>query len=179
MSLQTWLTSFTDTWKALTGAALLTAGLLKFTPLVPPWPDEGGAGASCLAVAACVIGIVLSYQCKRFNQKRRSLLGSTALVLGAILLVVYVALAGSRVATLVQSVQGMEVTRRVVVGTQLRNPADAGKTAGELLALYGLDAGAWTAESVAAARLALLRAYMGFYLALTFGIGVTQVRTRD
>ena len=179
MSLQTWLTSFTDTWKALAGAALLTAGLLKFTPLVPPWPDEGGAGASCLAVAACVIGIVASYQCRRLNQKRRSALGIGALVLGALLLVAYVALAGTRVASLVQSVQGVEVTRRVVVGTQLRNPADADKTPGQLLALYGLDAGAWTADSVAAARLALLCAYMGFYLALTFGIGVTQVRTRD
>lgn len=179
MSLQTWLTSFTDTWKALTGAALLTAGLLKFTPLVPPWPDEGGAGASCLAVAACVIGIVLSYQCKRLNQKRRGLLGGAALVLGAILLVAYVALASTRVATLMQAVDGKEVTRRAVVGTRLRHPADADKTAGQLLELYGLDGGAWTEDSVTASRLALLCAYMGFYLALTFGIGVTQVRTRD
>lgn len=179
MTLQAYLTSFSATWKALTAAALLTAALLKFTPLVPPWPDEGGAGASCLAVAACVIGIGLSYQARRLNQRRRGVLAVAALIAGAVLLVVYVALASTRVASVVQSVQGVEVARRVVVGTRVRNPADADKTPEQLLVLYGLDASAWTQPSLAAARLALLSTYMGFYLALTFGIGVAQVRPRD
>ena len=178
MTFRSYLASFSATWKALTGAALLTAALLKFTPLVPPWPDERGSGASALAIAACVIGIVISYQCGGATARMRGRLAIAAMSVATLLIFAYVYLTAARVASLVQPVQGVEVTRRVVVGTTLRNPADADKTPEQLLELYGLDGSAWTASSLVASRLTLLSVYMGFYMALTFGIGMSQGSAR-
>jgi hypothetical protein len=179
MTFKSYVTSLSATWKALTAAALLVAALLKFTPLVPPWPDEGGAGASCLAVAACVIGIVISYLCARGNPKRRRSMGVIAMIVAAVLLLVYVYLALTLVVSVVQPVDGVEVTRRVIVGTTLRHSEDVEKTSAQLVELYGLDAGAWTESSLAAARLMLLSVYMAFYVALTLGIGMTQSTARS
>lgn len=179
MTFRDYLASFSATWKALTAAALLATALLKFTPLVPPWPDEGGGSATCLAVVACVIGFSLAFLCVHMSARDRRRLGIVAVLVSAAMSLLYVHLLATRVESLYQVIEGVEVTRRAVIGTELRNPEDVTHTPRELLELYGLDGGAWTTSSLASARVELLSAYMGFYLALTFGIGLTQGRGRS
>lgn len=174
MTFREYLLSFRSTWGALSGLALVLAGVLKFTALVPPWPDEAGVSASALAVVSCVVGVTIGYFLPFSTENRRKLFGIVLVLLAMCLLLFYLYSVSLRIVPFSQPVGDSEVVRRVVVGTEVMNADDAKKSAKELIELYGIDASAWTLQSVTNSRICLLTSYMSFYLALTCGLGSLQ-----
>jgi hypothetical protein len=174
MTLQQYLKSFKSVWGALTGLAVVVAGILKFSALVPPWPDEAGVGASSLAVVACVVGIILGFFAKPRSESRSRIIGVTVLMDAVIVLLIYLYLLSWRVVDFHETVGNEEIVRRIVVGTELANTSEHHQAPLDLIKLYGIDGSAWTHRSLTNARICLLSTYLAFYLLLTFGFGILQ-----
>lgn len=174
MSFKEYLHSFRFTWRAVTGLAVILAGSLKFTSIVPPWPDESGAGATSLAFLACIIGITLGFFAESRSSRLRRRWGCGCLGLAMVLLVVYLYLLSSRVANFYELVDGRELVRRVIIGTQTVHLEDAAKQPGDILNFYGPHAYGWTHQSVVDARSCLVTAYVTFFFVLTLGLGLLQ-----
>jgi hypothetical protein len=174
MTLSDYLHSFKSVWGALVGLSVTLAALLKFTPLVPPWPDEAGIGASMLAVVACLLGVSVGFFASR-KPSAAAVLGVSGLVVSFILLMSYLYLLSWRVVIFHEPVGNTEIAHRIVVGTETVNPEDSRKDPIILIDLYGVNAGAWTNRSVTNARVCLLGSYMAFYLVLTFSLGLMQI----
>lgn len=119
-----------------------------YEDLVPPWPDEAGTSASVLAFICCVVGVTVGYFLPFSTNNRRNKFGIGLVLLAMCLLVLYLYLMSQRIVSTSQPVGDSEVVRRLVVGTEVQNYADKQKSADELIRLYGLDASAWTAQSV-------------------------------
>ena len=174
MTFRGYLSSFKSTWGALSGVALALAGILKFSALVPPWPDEAGISASALAVVSCVVGVTIGYFLPFSTKDRRKMFGIVLVLFATCLILFYMYSVSLRIVSFSQPVGDSEVVRRVVVGTEVRNKEDAKKTADELIQLYGANASAWTLQSVTNSRICLLASYMSFYHVLTCGLGALQ-----
>lgn len=179
MSFRYYLASFKSIWGLLSAVSVTVAALLKFTPLAPPWPDEGGTGATALAVIACIAGISIGYFVTESTRTTRSMIGASAIITAMLFLLAYLYVLSDRTVNVHVSVGGNEVVRRVVVGTVLRHPEDTGRSPHELLLLYGLRGEAWTSASVTQSRISLVALYMGFYLLLTIGLGTLQARSQQ
>jgi hypothetical protein len=175
MTFRQYISSFKSIWGILSGLALALSAILKFTPLVPPWPDEAGVSASALAVVSCVVGVTIGYFLPFSSNEKRKIFGIVLLLLSMCLLLSYLYSMSLRIVSFTQQVGGSEVVRRVVVGTVVLDNANAKKPPKELIELYGIDPSAsWTLRSVSNSRICLLSSYMGFYLVLTCGLGLLQ-----
>jgi hypothetical protein len=179
MTFREFLRSFRSTWGALSVVAIAVVSILKFTPLVPPWPDQAGVGATLLAALACFVGVALGFYAPTSSTRARRRWGVISLLLASAILLVYLHLLSLRVVDFNQVIGDEQVTQRILIGTQTVNKDDANRSPAELIELYGVDGRAWTHRSLSNARICLLSTYMSFFLLLTFGFGTLQGLRRE
>lgn len=171
MTLRSFAAALQADWQALAFAAASIAVLLKFSSIVPPWPDEGGVGASAFAVACCVVGIASGYHVSFRTKRRQRYVGLGAIASSILVVLVYVYVYSSRVAVITQAVNGVEVSRRIVVGSELQKSTERHLSVSQLIELHGFEGEIWTRESLTVSRMALWTTYGGIYIFLTFGLG--------
>ncbi len=174
MTIGAYIKSYRGVWGAVFALAVIVAASLKFSEIVPPWPDEAGFGSSAFAVLSCVIGIILGYYVDFSAKEKQRLFGLYLVAISFVFLIIYAWAYSSLVIVFSQVVDGVEVPRRTVVGLIVSNPAEINVSSRILLQRYGLEGSAWTEGSMTLARLILLFTYMSIFLALTLGLGVLQ-----
>lgn len=172
MTLESFFKSFNSTWGALFGLAVTIATAAPFLDLAPPWPDAKRAIA--IGIVACIVGISVGYFIPFRSQRSERKAAIVWFTLTLILLLTYFYVSSLRVFEYEQMVDNERVIRRIVVGTELQNPADRNKRTFELIELYGVADTAWTHRSLTNARVCLLASYAVFYFALTFSVGLLQ-----
>jgi hypothetical protein len=174
MTFARYLKSFKSVWGALTALAIVMAGVLTFSALVPPWPDEAGVGASSLAAVGCLVGIALGFFARPRDRGKARIFGATVLAGAIIMLPVYLYSLSWRVVEFHETVGNEEIVRRIVVGTELANKDEHHQAPLDLIKLYGPDGSAWTHQSLTNARVCLLSTYIIFFLLLAYGFGILQ-----
>ena len=180
MTIGSYLRLYSVNWGALSALAIIIAGLLKFSQIVPPWPDEDGLGASAFAVLCCVIGLTLGFYIEFASQRKQRLVGIILVAVAFPLILTYGWLHSSSIVVLPQLIQSEQTLRRIVIGGEVRNSVDKSVAPEKLIERYGLDGTAWTRESLSRSRVTLLGAYMSIFLSLTMGLGMLQrLRTRS
>jgi hypothetical protein len=163
------------------GAAAAAAGPLALwaAAVEPPWPDRPST-ITGIATLFCVLAAIIA----RVVELRRPVLrraGVALLAGGAVLCVLYLIFFSLSVYTATQRVNGTDVLRRWVIGTELQPQfRDLNVPIGELLARGGYQPeNIWTKESVTRARIALLTAYLTAFACIVAGLTLIARQQRD